>query len=384
MRILQVTSVYYPELQFGGPPQKIHALSRGLAARGHQVQVVTLAQSQRSANHQTTVEGISVQYLPWVGRGAWQAPVSWRPLVEAVRWAEVVHGYGLYNLLTPMAERQARAHQRPLVLEPQGMYTPRGRSQALKRLYHRLFTHHLFETADTVIATSSTEQDDLARIVVGSRLQLRRNGIDPVEFNPLPDRSMFRHSQGVESDARIVLFLGRISPIKNIEQLILAFWQARLPATYLVLAGPTLEPDYERRVQQLIQSLDLKERVLLTGALFGQAKLAALASADLFVLPSIFESFGNAAAEAVAAGLPVLVTNRCGIADLIHERAGLAVPVTVEGLRNGMIEMLTTPLRERSTRHRSEVINELTWEQPLRQMEQLYRSLIDTNRHMAS
>lgn len=380
VRILQVSSTYYPELQFGGPPQKIHALSRGLQARGHQVSVIACHSQQPAANHEVEVDGIHITYLPWIGRGLWQVPRTTRPLVRAVVQADVVHAYGLYNLLSPIASRQAETNERPFILEPQGMYAPRGRSRIIKQLYHRLFTHRMFASADAVIATSFPEREDLAPAVAASKLCVRRNGIDPHEFGQLPDRGAFRRALGIELDAQMILFLGRISPIKNLDQLVQAFLQARLSRSYLVLAGPTLEPDYERRVRGLIQSLGLTGSVLLVGSLFGEAKLAAFASADLFVLPSTFESFGNAAAEAVAAGLPVLVTDRCGIAELIHHRAGLAVPATVEGLRVGMIEMLVKDRRGELTRFRAEVVRELAWEGPLRQMEELYQSLAAASR----
>lgn len=383
MRILQVTSVYYPELQFGGPPQKIHALSRGLAARGHQVQVVTLAQSQRSANHQTTVEGISVQYLPWVGRGAWQAPVSWRPLVEAVRWAEVVHGYGLYNLLCPLAAWQAGRQDRPFVLEPQGMAVARTGNLPLKRLYHRSFTAYLLQQAASVIVTSPAEAADLGGATPADRLIVRRNGIDLEHFHSLPSRHGFRRRFGLADDTPLVLFVGRISPIKNLEMLLRAFAQADVPEARLVLVGPILEPDYAAYLRTVCSELALDDVVLFAGPLYGDDKLAALAAADLFVLPSLFESFGNAAAEAVAANLPVLLTDTCGIARQIHERAGIAVPVDQAALASGLHDLLTIEhLRSEVTNRRSEVLAELSWKEPLDQMEHLYATII--NRQSAS
>jgi len=378
VRILQVTSVYYPELQFGGPPQKIHALSRGLAARGQQVRVITLAHSQPSASHQILAEGIPVQYLPWMGRGAWQAPLSWRPLIEAVRWADVVHGYGLYNLLCPLATWQTQRQGKPFVLEPQGMAVARAGNLPLKRLYHRSLTAYMLRRAACVIATSPAEAADLSDALPAERLIVRRNGIDLDQFRSLPSGDSFRQRNGIADGAPLVLFVGRISPIKNLEMLLRAFAQVNVPQARLVLVGPMLEPDYAAHMHAVRSELALDDAVLFAGPLYGDDKLAALAAADLFVLPSLFESFGNAAAEAVAAGIPVLVSDHCGIAELIHRRAGLAVPVTVEDLRDGMNDMLTPAIRDDTTRHHAQVSDELSWKQPLQQMEQLYMSLVDT------
>ena len=130
MRILQITSAYYPELQFGGPPQKIHAFSRGLAQRGHDVRVVTLHSQRRTASEQIRPDDIAVQYLPWLGVGTRQAPYRLGGLCEAVQWAEVVHVYGFYNLLSPLAAFFARRFRRPIKTSKDGQQVRRqaGRS----------------------------------------------------------------------------------------------------------------------------------------------------------------------------------------------------------------------------------------------------------------
>jgi len=140
MRILQVTPMYYPELQFGGPPQKIHALSRGLVERGHQVRVITIQSTHPLACHSQVMDGVEVQYMPWVGVGRWCVPFCANKLASAIRQADIVHGYGLYNFLCPDAAFWARRMQRPFVLEPLGMYPAQGRNVHIKTAYHRLFT----------------------------------------------------------------------------------------------------------------------------------------------------------------------------------------------------------------------------------------------------
>ena len=376
MQILQVAARYYPELQFGGPPQKIHALSRGLESRGHGVQVATLHSVQRSAQV-VEREGIDVHYLPWVGRGTWQIPLGMGTLAAAIRQSDVVHCYGLYNLLCPAAAFLARRAGRSFVLEPLGMYIPRARSLRAKRLYNQLFTHWMSRQAGRVVATSPGEVGELAELVEPRRLVLRRNGIDLETFQDLPPADRFRAAHGIPDGERVILFVGRISPIKNLGQLVQAFHDVLLERTRLVLIGPALEPDYAQELAELIARLGLDERVLLTGPLYGEDKLAALATADLFVLPSLSESYGNAAAEAVAAGVPVLLTDACGIAPQIDGRAGLAVPVGISALAAGLHTMMEDEkLRDKLTEQRSKVLKELSWDEPLAQTEQMYGALL--------
>lgn len=377
MRILFVTPYYFPELKFGGPPQKMHALSCGLVRRGHQIQVVTFHSEQPRARHGELMEGVQVQYLPWVGRGLRQCPLDFRTLAAAVREADLVHGYGLYDLIGPAAAFLARRQRRPYVLEPLGMYVPRARNVRAKKIYNAIFTRRMAAVAAGVVAASEAEKNDLLALVAAARLLVRRNGIDLGEFEQLPGGESFRTHWRIAPPEKVILYLGRISPIKNLEQLVVAFERAQLPDARLVLAGPVGETDYVARLRGRIAALKLEAKILVTGPLFGADKLAALAAADLFVLPSLAESFGNAAAEAVAARVPVLLTDTCGIAGMIHGRAGLAVPLGEDSLANGLRAMMGDPEQLAGlTRQQEAVRRELSWEEPINQTEAMYQKIL--------
>lgn len=381
MCILFVTPYYFPELKFGGPPRKMHALSCGLLQRGHQVQVVTFHSEKPRARHCERMDGVRVQYLPWVGRGLRQWPLSFNPLAAAIREADLVHGYGLYDLIGPAAAFLARRQRRPYVLEPLGMYVPRARNVRVKKIYNAIFTCRMAAAAAGVVAASLAEKSDLLPLVEACRLKVRRNGINLDEFAQLPAGETFRAHWRIGPADKIILYLGRLSPIKNLEQLVGAFHRAQLPATRLVLAGPVEETGYVAQLKGRIAALKLQDQVTLTGSLFGMEKLAALAAADLFVLPSLSESFGNAAAEAVAARVPVLLTDTCGIAGMIHGRAGLAVPLGEESLAQGLRTMMKYPESRAAAMSRlDEVRAELSWEAPILQTEAMYRDIIAQSR----
>jgi glycosyltransferase involved in cell wall biosynthesis len=373
MHILAVTSYYYPEVKYGGPPMTIHALNRGLLHLGHQVEVVTVHSQQRKLNESANYDGVSVRYLPWVGWDTRHFPLWLAPLAGAVRRADVVHCYGLYNLLCPWAFHFARKTQRPCLLEPEGMFKPQLRNVAVKRLYHRVFTQRMLRQSACVIATALAEADTMKEFVPAEKLVVRPNGIDLEAFKNLPSGAGFRERFHLASQEKIVLFLGRISPVKNLDMLVQAFGMAQLTGWRLLLAGPVLEPDYALKLERLIRSLQLKHPVIMTGPVYGQDKLEALAAADLVVLPSFSESFGNAAAEAIAAGVPVLVTDGCGIAPIVHGRAGLAVRCETAALAAGLRRLCDPAERASLVARRPEVLPELSWEKPMAQMDQIYR-----------
>lgn len=379
MRITFVTPYYYPEQKFGGPPGKIRSVARGLIQRGVEVTVLTFDSTHSANNARRCVDGVSVQYLSWVGRGLRQWPREASILSEAINLSNITHCYGLYNAIVPVAARSCRRYRKPLILEPLGMYPPRERNRAFKRLYNWTVTRRLVRQSKAVIAASQGEIDDLKQIVPLNKLVMRANGIDVAAFANLPAGDVLRQRWGLGIDERVVLFVGRLSPIKNIEQLIIAFADAGVPNARLILVGPLSEEGYVRRLRSLLVEKNLEKSVTVAGALYEEEQKAALGLADLFVLPSLNESFGNAAAEAVAANVPVLLTSTCGIAPLINGRAGLAVPLGVDALAEGLRQMLKSEVRDQMTARREEVKRELSWDEPIRQTIELYHRVIREN-----
>jgi glycosyltransferase involved in cell wall biosynthesis len=376
MRILFVTPYYFPEFKFGGPPRKIHSIARGLATLGHTVRVVTFDHANGAASERKEVDRIPVLYLQWKGIDLRQWPADRFALREEIANADIVHCYGIYNVICPVAARMTKRAGSLLVVEPLGMYPPRARSPFAKRAYNIVVTRWLMRSATAIVAASQNEAKELAAIVDSKKIVLRPNGIDVEAFASLPNGDHLRERWKFGAGDKLVLFVGRISPIKNLEQLILAFEKSNVQRSRLVLVGPTDDRAFEVRLREVISARGLHPRVIIAGPLYGDDQRAALHCADLFVLPSLSESFGNAAAEAVAAGVPVLLTETCGIAPLIHKRAGLAVPLGVDSLAQGLRIMLDPVSRDQFLVKREQVKRELSWEEPIAQTEELYARLI--------
>jgi glycosyltransferase involved in cell wall biosynthesis len=377
MRLLFVTPFYHPQHKFGGPPRKIHALASGLMRRRVDVLVATFDAENATNRERRSVENVPVQYLPWIGKGLRQFPLDRRSLSTAIRRADLIHCYGLYNLICPIAMRFARRSRRPVVLEPLGMFPPRARNRLAKRFYNTMLTRRMVRQSRAVVAASTGEIKDLQEIVPPDKLVFRPNGIDLERFKNLPPGDTLRIRWNLSSQEAVVLFIGRISPIKNLEQLIIAFAKADISRTHLLLVGPSSEEAYMRKLRSIVSERQLERRVKFAGPLYEEEQRAALGLADLFVMPSLNESFGNAAGEAVAAGVPVLLTNTCGIAQLIDRRAGLAVSLGVESLAEGIRVMLDPAQRDVLTAQREQVKRELSWDEPVRQTEELYRRIIE-------
>jgi len=395
MRILNVTETYAPFLEFGGPPVKVRALSEGLGRRGHQVTVLTadwgLEKRLPSQEEKITAErspfgwrrnenGVQAIYLPTWMR---YRTVSWNPAVKRYCRArlqnfDIVHIFGLYDLLGPAVAAASRKRNLPYVLEPIGMFVPIVRNLWLKRMYHAVWGKQLLEKASAVIATSEQEMDELIEGgLPGARVVLRRNGVEaPATW---PPRGMFRKAHGISPEVKVVLFLGRLSAKKSPDLLLRAFAELSsrrigIPMT-LVFAGPD-EGGVKTELDQMATQLGVRTKVQFTGPLFGEIKWAAYRDADVFALPSQNENFGNTAAEAVAAGTPVIVTEQCGIAPLLANEAGLVVRHDKAELSRALERILSeAKLRSQLANGCANVASRLGWDEPVRDMEALYSTL---------
>jgi glycosyltransferase involved in cell wall biosynthesis len=188
--------------------------------------------------------------------------------------------------------------------------------------------------AARVIATSEQEAEVLAggsgfsghARIAPEKIVRRRNGV--LAPSVLPASGAFRAKYGLPARALLILFLGRLAEKKSPDLLLDAF--ARLPAEMdgrelrLALAGPD-ESGMRARLERMARELGVGQRVVFTGTIFGQDKWSAYGDADVFVLPSQNENFGNTALEAAACGTPVVVTENCGVADLLRDHAGIVV-----------------------------------------------------------
>jgi glycosyltransferase involved in cell wall biosynthesis len=380
VRILFITPFYEPEWKFGGPPRKISSLAKELVRRGHEVRVVTFHSERPNDGGRGKIDSIDVQYLPWFGAGLRQCPRTVKPLRQEIEAASVVHCYGLYNLICPAAAWLALRSSKPFVIEPMGMFVPRVRRFFLKRIYNAIVTRWLFKNAAAVIATSDLEAKELFDSAAAGRVVIRRNGVSLDYGDGIPDRVTTRDKLGISGEDHLIGYLGRISKKKRLLELIEAFNGITNSNTKLLIAGPVSELDYFNRVEERIRTSQRSKDIMLSGLLEGLDYLAALRSLDLFVLPSENENFGNSAAEAVLAKVPVLLTRDCGVASIIDQRVGLSVEQGVDALREGLEFMLMPETKNRWAPYWEYVQQELSWEEPVRVMEEIYERVVRGDR----
>jgi len=397
MRILNITQSYAPFFEFGGPPVKVRALAEGIAVRGHAVTVLTadwgLEQWLQQVPSEPPAEinpfgrerktaGVTAIYL---GNRLHYRAASWNPALPRFLRArlqefDVAHIFGLYDMLGPRVAAACREKKIPYVAEPIGMYVPRVRSLWLKGMYHRFLGREMLNGASAIVATAEQEKSELiAGGIPKKKIVLRRNGVagPPV----LPERGRFREAMDIPPKAKLLLFLGRLSEKKSPQLLLQAFAKIVAsetpgqPPVFLAFVGPD-EAGMLAKLRKTAAAVAPAGRVHFSPALADTPKWQAYRDADIFVLPSQNENFGNTAAEAVAAGTPVVVTDQCGIAPLLDGVAGLVVKHDESALTNGIQELLyDETLYARLQVGCATVLNALSWNQPIEQMINVYAAL---------
>jgi glycosyltransferase involved in cell wall biosynthesis len=388
MRVLMVVQSYFPFQDRGGPVVKVRALARGLAKRGHQITVLTadlgFGNDCRSDvkirkcewGWQAEEDGVETIYLSTV---AHYRALTLNPRVVAFCRASIsqfnlVHLYGLYDLLGPAVSFFCRRRRIPYVIEPMGMYRPIDRSFRMKRLWHWGLGDAYWRNAAQIVATSEMEQEELVEdSVPAEKVVIRYNGIDGRTSAGQSPRGAFRAKWGIPSDEPLVLFLGRLIPRKGADILIEAFSEACPKSGRLVIAGPEGEPGYRTTLERRARDTGIESRVIFTGALYDDDKSALMIDADIFALPSRYENFANSAAEAIAFGIPVIITDCCGIRSLVNGRAGLVIAPEKAPLVSALRKLISdTVLYAKLKSGCGEVAAELSWDRLSGQMESYY------------
>jgi glycosyltransferase involved in cell wall biosynthesis len=273
-------------------------------------------------------------------------------LIRHVRDYDLLHIHSLFSYPALIAARCAGIRKIPYVIRPFGTLNRWGMQQRrplLKKISFALIERHILAHAAKVHFTSEQERQEAEETGARMNAVVLPLGIDLALFQHLPEAGRFRRQHPNLADKTLILFLSRLHPIKGLDLLLPAFARLRQERcdVALVLAGSG-DPAYEAELRTQIEALGIEQDVIFTGFVEGEAKTALLADSDLFVLPSYSENFGVVVVEAMAGGLPVIISDQIGLADdIARAEAGLVVPCRIEPLVEAMRSLVSEPNRRR-------------------------------------
>jgi glycosyltransferase involved in cell wall biosynthesis len=224
------------------------------------------------------------------------------------------------------------------------------KKKRLKQIYATLLERPNLAGAAAIHFTSKEEAKISERFGLGSTAKM------PVPQDlviPLGVTAGLFPKRLRESQVPIILFMSRIEPKKGLDLLIPALESILGSGMefHFILAGSNPQnADYETQIKVQIHNSSLAKYTTITGFVSGDLKVELLTKADLFVLPSYYENFGIAVAEAMAAGVPVVISDRIHIAEDIQQaEAGWVGPLEVGAIANSIKSALLNP-QERQRR----------------------------------
>jgi glycosyltransferase involved in cell wall biosynthesis len=381
INVLHITPTYYPATYWGGPIFSVYGLNNALARLpGVSLKVLTTDAAGPGVAERVDVQnlddGLFVNQEVLFTRRVAGAEVSFELLFRLpslIRWADVVHLTATYSFPTIPTLFLCRVLDKPVVWSPRGAIqeayewagAPRKR---LKRAWERLCNALIRPGRAVAHVTSERERVATQARIPRAKAVIVPNGVDVPDS--LPDRVW-------QPDGRLrLMYLGRISPKKGIENLLHAMCQLVDSDISLRIYG-TGPSDYVASIKHLAARLGLRNPMVeFAGHVDGEDKTEAFRTTDVCVVPSFSENFCMVVPEALAHGVPVIASQGTPWRQIEDKHCGLWVDNSPASLVQAILQIRSAPLAEMGRRGREWVEAEYSWESIAGKMVDVYRELV--------
>jgi glycosyltransferase involved in cell wall biosynthesis len=373
---------------YGGTSKIAVELAQSLRKQKIEVDIVTTdanGSTRLNVPLQTWVydQDYRVQYFPYWG---WQ---DYKISYSLTRWLfnnichyDLIHTISIFSVLTLLTHWTCQFHEVPYVINPQGMLEPWALAYKAwkKRIYYSLLEKPILNHASALQMLSQAELRGIQSLNLKSPAVVIPNGVHRQDFEVLPDAEIFYQKFPSTHNKNLILFLGRIDPKKGLDLLASAFAKVheKTPKTHLVIAGPD-NIGFLPTAQQYFANANCLESVIFTGMLTGTMKLAALAAASFYVAPSYSEGFSMSVLEAMAVGLPCIITTGCNFPEAAAAKAAAVVEIKAEAIADALLDCLDRPEEAKAMgdRARQFVLEHYTWDNIAANLIQVYQAILD-------
>lgn len=341
MKILQVIPFFSPK--YGGTVNSTYILSKELSKTGHEVTILTTNINQdKKYIGSIEKEGVIVVNLPYVFNFGLliYSPEIKKWLDVNLKNFDIIHMHNFRSYQNNVVMTYAKKFNIPYILQARGSVLPIFEKQKLKKLYDLVWGNKILKNAAAVIALTKEEARQYIDMGVDKdKIKIIPNSIESNVSDNLK-KGNFRSKYNINDNEQIILYLGRLNKIKGIDLLVEAFadLNKNLSDIRLVIVGP--EDGFREDLKSLIKKYDIEDQIVFTGPLHDDKKFEAYLDADIYVLPSRYETFPNTVLESSVCGTPVIITDRCGIADFVEGNMGVVVECNKKGLRDAILNFL--------------------------------------------
>jgi glycosyltransferase involved in cell wall biosynthesis len=389
MRVLHIT----PSIADvrGGTSRAILGIATALQAQGVKVDIVTTDDNgpDRLAvplGKAVIYQGVPVHFFPRFSPP--QARVrdfafssTLRPwLAQAIPAYDLLHTHALFSYPGTVAMQLARQLQVPYLNQPHGLLCEWSlqQSRRKKHVYLAIAERTNLNHSHKILVTAKKEQQEVDYLGLRASTAVVPLGIDlPQAIGQAQQR--LRQKLDLPAGEPIILFLSRLHPKKGLDYLIPALGKLTHHRFTVVVAGNG-EVTYESEIKALIAQHGLKDRTRFLGFVEGEAKELLLQGSNLFTLTSHSENFGVSVLEAMAAGLPILITPGVALAPEVKAHyIGYCPDLDIQAIAQAIEHALTHPdnLRAMGDRARQLVLNHYTWDRVAAQLIDVYAAILE-------
>ncbi|NCR07321.1 MAG: glycosyltransferase [Microcystis aeruginosa LG13-11] len=385
MKILQIVPSI--SLVYGGPSQMVLGLSAALAQLGQEVTIITTDSNGDTGQAPLDVplgvpvsqNGYQIYYFPCSPFRRYKFSLdlfTW--LANRAKDYDIAHIHALFSPVSSISAFIARYRQLPYILRPLGTLDPADlqKKRQLKQIYANFLEKPNLAAAAAVHFTSQQECQTAERFNIKTKDIVIPLGVD--FFNPQALSVGFDLPQ----NKPIILYMSRLDPKKGLDLLLPSLerlLEKGLDFHFVLAGGNPQDRDYENRIKNQIERSILGKNTTITGFVTGEVKNSLLARADLFVLPSYYENFGIAVAEAMAAGIPVVISDQVDLHPAVAAAAaGWVTACQLEDLTNTLATAITNPeiRQQRGKNAKDLVFNQYSWSAIADQLLTVYQNLV--------
>lgn len=290
---------------------------------------------------------------------------------------DIAHTHGIW--MAPSAQIASWGSDgRPYIVSPHGMLESRALelSKWKKRAVRILFENSHLKGARCLHALNEQEAVDIRSFGLSQPIAIIPNGVRVPETQKILTAPW---EERFGEDKRVLLFLGRLHPKKNLHSLLLAFAKLathrKLDDWKLVVAGWD-QSGYAEKLSEICSNAGIDDHVHFLGPVFGVRKVAAFQNARAFILPSISEGLPMAVLEAWSYGLPALISEQCNLPIGFENGAAFRVSTTVDELHEQLqyfFELPDLELRKMGSNGQNLVKEGFSWDAVAKQYLEMYR-----------
>jgi len=392
MKVLHVTPSYVPAYRYGGAVSAVHGLCKSLIVKGVDVTVYTTTVDGAhdldvAPGKEVYVDGVKVRYFaPGFPRKYYRSRTLSGALKQNVKKFDIVHIHSVFLYPTLVAAYWCRKYGVPYLIRPFGMIDPdmiRLRSRIKKRLYIALAEKKNLTAAAVIHLTSREEKRKFLSVLGGLErsIVVVANGVDEGDFRGTEGGVSLTDRHPQLRGKKIILFLSRLHYKKGLDLLVPAMKEIvrRREDVRLVIVGPD-EGEYGNVIKERFFEAALGRYVVFTGQLTGADKAAAFRDSSVFVLPSYGENFGIVALEAMASGVPVVLSEKVALStQVIESGAGDVTKCDPGQIAEAVLNLLDDPAAARAKGERGAALvhEHFSWEVISGHMLSLYETILE-------